>query len=327
MGIVKFIRMKSGNLLKNNRFLLIIFNNILKFLRLSKFNREQKKRILLSIFDYKELAAPIPFCPIENIREANFYGNVYMLRKYCDYYKGEFTMEHGLMYGDYLQKWYELNTVHKIITFSTRRQLLIQNKLRKESLAIGPYIHYCDSLLSDSEISELKDKYGKILLFIPVHSTSEGKNKYDIYNQIEKIYKIKKELFLDSVFVCMHHYDINHYKYHEIYEKAGFKIVTAGNGYDLNFIPRLKSIISIADFTLSNAVGTHTGYCIYLNKPHWIPWEINSNASPHDYARIAMVFRSCNLKITSDQWDIVSEYWGFNDIKSKKQIIDFLTEK
>ena len=29
-------------------------------------------------------------------------------------------------------------------------------------------------------------------------------------------------------------------------------------------------MIKLADMTISNAVGTHIGYCIYLNRPHYI---------------------------------------------------------
>lgn len=327
MGIKKFFRTKFGDLLKDNEFLLKIFNRILRLSRLSTFYYEQEKRKTLSILDYKGLAAPIPFCPLETIREANYYGNVHMLREYCNLKSedGKITMEHGLMYGEYLQKWYNLKTVKKIITFNDKRKNLIEKKLNKECLAIGPYIHYCNGLLTDKEISSLKQKYGKILLFIPVHSTQEGKNEYDIQKQIKDICIFKDKHSFDSVWVCMHFYDINNFSYHNLYEKAGFNIVTAGNVYDINFLPRLKSIISLADYTLSNAVGTHTGYCIYLNKPHYIPWEIDSQKNPADYNEIGDEFKEYNSHITSKQLDIVSKYWGFNEIKSKEEITDFIT--
>ena len=64
--------------------------------------------------------------------------------------------------------------------------------------------------------------------------------------------------------------DILNNIYPKYFEDAGFKIVTAGNLYDINFLSRLKLIIQLADFTASTSIGTHTGYCVYLNKPHFL---------------------------------------------------------
>ena len=56
-------------------------------------------------------------------------------------------------------------------------------------------------------------------------------------------------------------------------------VVTAGYIMDPLFLSRLKSIIQLSDLTMSNNVGTHLGYCIYLNKPHWIVRQKIGNTS------------------------------------------------
>lgn len=47
-------------------------------------------------------------------------------------------------------------------------------------------------------------------------------------------------------------------------------MTTAGHQLDINFLNRLKTIILLSDYTCSNSIGTHTGYCVYLGKPHLV---------------------------------------------------------
>ena len=67
-------------------------------------------------------------------------------------------------------------TIKKIITLNKIREKMINERVKKPSLAIGPYIYYVDSLLSVDEIKSIKDIYGRILLFFPSHSDVESKN-------------------------------------------------------------------------------------------------------------------------------------------------------
>lgn len=317
-----------GNAIKNSRILTEFHNYLFKILNSRKFYKEYHSRKSLSIFEYKKLAEPLPFCPHEFILESNFYGNLSSLKKYCgikSVNKG-ITMEHGLMYGNHVQKWYKYKTVSKVLTFSKLRAELIQNSFHKPAIDIGPYIHYTEGILNDLDFQALKKKLGKTLLFFPIHSTKEDTNLYDIQTQIKDISEFKAKFSFNTVLVSIHHYDILHFNYHKEYERAGFKVVCSGCGYDLDFLARQKSIISLADFTLSNAVGTHTGYCLYLNKPHWIPWTMNLSKFPPDYRKIFEIFRKFSLNITSEQRKIVHEYWGIESIKSPEEIFKILYE-
>lgn len=69
------------------------------------------------------------------------------------------------------------------------------------------------------------------------------------------------------------------------YMDNGFTIVTAGYQSDFRFLKRLKTFIKLSDFTMSNAVGTHVGYCVVLDKPHYIfsqkiSYKSDLNADP-----------------------------------------------
>jgi len=317
-----------GNLIKNSNILTSAYNSIFRMVNERKFDREYYSRKKLSIFEYKKLAKPLPYCPREFILESNFYGNLSSLKKYSGVQsigKG-ITMEHGLMYGNYVQNWYRYKTVKKILTFNKTRVSVIENTVCKTAIDIGPYIHYAENLLDEKRLTSLKKELGRTLLFFPIHSTKEGCNTYDIKTQIKDILKIKSKYGIETVLVSIHHYDILHFNYHEEYEKAGFRVICSGCGYDLDFLARQKTIISLADLTISNAVGTHTGYCIYLNKPHWIPWTMDLSSYPSDYSNIFDIFRQYSPIITSEQREIVKNHWGFESIKSPEEISKILCE-
>ena len=116
------------------------------------------------------------------------------------------------------------------------------------------------------------------------------------------------------------YYDILYTNYASLYEEAGFVITTAGHRYDLNFISRLKSIIELADATASNAFGTNIGFSIYLKNPFLY---IHSDSIVSDNSMVSEVltsFKDYNLKITEQQYSVVSKYWGFDSIKTPDQI-------
>ena len=54
-----------------------------------------------------------------------------------------------------------------------------------------------------------------------------------------------------------------------IFEDAGFVVVTCGYREDCHFLERQRTLIKLADFTMSNSIGTHVGYCVYMGKPHY----------------------------------------------------------
>ena len=73
----------------------------------------------------------------------------------------------------------------------------------------------------------------------------------------------------DTVLVCAYNNDI--YKgLLKKYERRNWYIVTGGNIYGEFFYNRLKTIINLSDYTISNKLGTHVGCCLFLNKPHTI---------------------------------------------------------
>lgn len=317
-----YLRRILASTLKNSYLLNSLYNICYKLLNRRKFLKIIKQRKKLSIFQYKELAAPIPYYPIEFVKDSNFYGQSYAIKEYACMRKLEYAIEHGLYYDDYIPYASFCRTIRKIITFSTHRKRVIQSRLNKPVVAIGPYIHYASPFLSATEIADIKKKYGKILLFFPSHSCVEGMQPYDVEKTIAELKAICLKGGFQTVFVNMYYYDILHMDYVKYYLNAGFKVVTAGHRLDIYFLSRLKSIIELSDYTVSNSIGTHLGYCIWMNKPHYI--INNIDLSLEDYKKIGSFFMTYHEVIQPEQYAIVSEYWGFECVRTPAELKSIL---
>lgn len=318
------IRKYFGTIIKNNKCILFLYNNFYKFINYKRYIIKITERYKLPISEYIKLSETLPYVPFEQIKDSNYYGHSFNIKKFAGLKHLNWSIEHGLMFGDYIPYSYMCKTTKRIMTMNDNRKMIIEKLSHKPTIAIGPYIHYADPLLTKEEFSYMKLKLGKILLFFPSHSSVEGEALNDIDNQIRIIDTIKEGRY-DNVLVCMYYLDINNHKnYCEKYEKAGYKIVTAGHQLDLFFINRLKSIISLADYTVSSSVGTHIGYCVYLKKPHWIINDSNIDRMPEDYKNIYKTFRNYSNTITDEQEMVASKYWGFNNIKNNNDMHDIL---
>lgn len=307
--------------LKNSFFILYFYNMYFRVMNKKRFLLEIERRRKLPVFAYQELARPLPFYPQEFVKDSNFYGQSDAIKTFAGVQKLGFAIEHGLYYDDYIPIASFYRTIRRIITFSIYRQKVIQTRLCKPVIPVGPYIHYARPLLNADAKAEIKKTYGKILLFFPSHSCVDGKQMYDVMNIIEKL----KELCLvggfKSVFVNMYYYDILHTDYAKYYSEAGFKIVTAGHQLDKYFLSRLKSIIELSDYTVSNSVGTHLGYCIWMGRPHYIiDDKIINRVNSKDYKKIGSFFLTYTEMISPEQYAVVSKYWGFDSVKTSKEL-------
>lgn len=302
-------------------FLLSSVYNIYYYVKnKNRFWREVNHRKYLSIFDYKELVKPIPFCPIEAIKDSNFYGQAYALKRYAGVEKFDWSIEHGLYVDDYVPMAARCKTIKRIMTFSDIRVKGLES-IHKPVVAIGPYIHYAECLMSCEEMNLLKKELGKTLLFFPTHTCCEGGVEYEVYRMIEELQKFKKQHGFDSVIVNMYYLDENKNSFGDMYVKAGFKVTTAGHQLDIHFLNRLKTIISLADYTCSNSIGTHTGYCVYLNKPHLIihPAQTLEQVEPL-WRDLWEAFEDCSSQSQIRQRILSRKYWGFDYIKSKAEM-------
>lgn len=312
----------------------------------AKVAQEIERRKNLSIFDYHALSEEIAYGPEERVIDNNLYGYASYLKDYAGI-KSDLKsyMEHGLFLGGIVHPDQYHWHFRRIITMSEARREILKDKIpQKESIAVGPYIHYAQALLNETKMQALKRELGKTLLVYPFHSAKHIKTSYDEDGFISEIKRVARDF--DSVLVCLYYLDTKDPDKVAAYESEGFKIVTNGHRFDRHFVARQRTHIELADLTMSNTMGTHTGFCVYLNKPHYIyKQEIKQQAaSLKDLKRMKVagaagnakkavaaerdffisLYRELSMEISEKQWEATADFWGFKDIKTATELNSFL---
>ena len=253
-----------------NKFAITLVNKVIRIKNKKKYLAEVNKRSKMNILkDYFEISKDLVYYPYDLIFDNNLYGISYTIKKYIkvpisrnlDVY-----FEHGLYLGNYISKDSIISFPKKIITIGEERKKYMSAMSEKIVIAIGPYILYAKSLLNDTEIDRIKREIGTVLLVFPTHSIKdlEVEYNYSVFNNII----LEEKVNYDTVLVCLFHLDAQNEKVVSNYQEMGCTIVCAGHKYDQNFLSRLRSIIEMSDFTISNSIGTHISYCYALGKNH-----------------------------------------------------------
>lgn len=176
-------------------------------------------------------------------------------------------IEHGLFFGDYVQR--DLNylpNIENIVTFGKYRGEILRKKFpNKNIITVGSYLDYYDSIHDLNSFNKLKAKLGRTVLVFPAHSISGMKRMYDeseLINNIRDIYSN-----IDTIIVCLYYVDFGGARKLK-FEKLDCLVTTCGHKFDNLFLNRMRCLIDLSDYTVSNKMGTHVGYCIGMNKPH-----------------------------------------------------------
>lgn len=322
--------------LKNSNVVLFLYNIFYRLKNKSKFYAENVSRESLSIFDYEALAQPIPYYPIETQRDSNYYGYVRALKCYAGVDKVEAALEHGIYLGNRITTAEGYRTTKKVIAMSENRvESFRVHNINKPIVAIGPYIHYAEPLLKPTQFCDLKKSLGKVLLVMPVHAAKGFHVTFSHQVLINFIQSIQAEY--QTIIVCVHFRDIlNNPQFVAPYLEKGYRIVCAGNEYDYNFVRRLKSIIMLADYVVSNSHGTNTGFCTYMGKPQTIVHDESLVKIHNSYTaevqrirdeqvlEIESAFANYSLTITDEQKRIVDKYWGLSLIKTPQELYSII---
>jgi len=325
-----------------------ILNNIICILiRIKNYNVKNKisLRSKKEIFDYKAISKPLNKYYPELIVDNNFFGIGYSIRKYCGLKKSlRAYIEHGYFFGSYVPEDEDNYWTSKIITFSEHRENYIKRKTKKEVVKIGPYIHYAKDYLTKEEFQKEKLEIGRTLLVFPAHAASGTTIDFDTQLLLSNIESIR--VGFDTVVISLFWNQAQDTEIVNIYKSKGYKIFSAGHRYDWFFLSRLKSMIKLSDITMSNGVGTQIGYCIYLDKPHWIARQEIKEIAFNDIGaknndtyieeeykvvkeelkEVEQIFAEYSNYITVEQKTIVNKYWGLDEIKSK-EVLTKLLEK
>lgn len=301
----------------------------------------QKDLIHIDFFDIEKLKNKLEYFPYDYYVDNCYYGISYHLKKYacCENYIDAY-IEHGIFFGGYLSIDERYNFSNSIICMGSKRVSDLTSVVNSKIHAIGPYIHYADNFMSDHDQKNLKEELGKVLLLMPSHSTSNEDSAINVDHFLIKCECVFENY--DTIVVCLYWLDLT--KYTKLYECRNIRVVSAGNKYDRYFLPRLKSIINLADYVVTDNVGTHVGYCVHLNKSVWvldIPRILPDLKAPYrwfqdkDYYEkackelsiIRSVFEKYGKKLSSCDMQLISEFWGLDAIKTPNELKCILNSK
>lgn len=304
---------------------------------------EIKSRSKLPVTAINELSTDIPLITGETYTHNDYYGHATVIKKFAGYppkQQIKAAIEHGPYFSDYVWE-KDLDAILPgILCFSTLRHTILTQATHKYIMPIGPIMAYADCSIDAEEMKREKLRLNRNLLFFPSHSTHWIDVDFDMERVCDRLDEIGKDF--DSIRVCLYWKDILSGK-DAIYRSRGYECVTAGHIYDPAFLDRLKTIISLSDLTVSNGIGTHIGYCIFMGKPHYLikstlQYTVASSKQNHDQARIAkneadiyfnMLYDSFNhvrSDITPRQYDLIDSHWGLSEVKSRENLKGILDE-
>ncbi len=229
------------------------------------------------------------------------------------------------------------------ITLGEYRKEFLLKQYRLPVYTVGPFIAYSEQYYNSKKLKDLKEKWGKTLLIFYAHNHEWLEKSYSNEEFIQLVKKQQKNF--KTVVLCCYWADVDK-DYVKIFEEMGVKIVSCGFRSDNNFMQRQKTLITLSDYILTNDIGSHFGYSIYLDKPVTFleTAVITTKSKEHLSDKAAWIIENnkkkiseyftaengtLNTKITQIQRDICEPYFGFQHVKTKEEIeaIFWLSQK
>ncbi len=290
------------------------------------------------IENIKALSRERPLNTVELFMQNDCYGYAHILKRYAEVdlnYQIKSVLEHSALVYDHVWKYDVIAPLPSIFTFSDYRFSFIRQFTNKALFAIGPSIHYAKCHFSDNELENLRRQLGKTLLVFLPHSSWSTFIEFDIEEVLSVLKSLEKEF--DNIMICLGWKEVLR-EVEKPFIAQGYTCVTAGHIYDKNFLDRLKAIILLSSHTLSFSYGTHIGFCIYLNKPHWVISGIKQKVNVLDKINKATAiykatplsknqvpyflsfFKDPRDDISEKQKELVDIVWGVSHIKTKEKL-------
>lgn len=310
-------------------------------LRYPYFKKEVERRAKLDILDYKEIAQPLPKCYYELLTDNNNFGIGWSIRHYMGSTKSYINalVEHGYFFGTYVQESEKNTFSNKLLTFGDVRKKHIEEVIKnKEVIPIGPYVHYAPDYYDENRFEQVKNELGRTLLVFFSHSGTGEKVSFDLDVLIEKINSIRSRF--KTVVISLFWSDINPVIEKRLHDE-GYLIFSSGHRYDYYFLSRQKTMIKLADVTMSNSVSTHLAYCSYFKKPHWLVSQkietkalnakgvINAaiadkiskdDVSKREGDEFRKVFSEYSEVLSCDQRALCDKYFGFSYVRTPEEL-------
>lgn len=299
-------------------------------------------RLLQQLSDIETLAAHRDLNTPERHSANDFYGHAEVLKKFAGWprktaIKG--VIEHSFaMNPDYIWDQDIKAGLPGLIVFCEERRRFMQAATDLRVEAVGPIIDYAVPVAPAEEADALHGELGRVLLAFPVHSIHEVNAEYNVISFREELLRRGRDY--DNVLVCLGWKDVQR-GLGDIYGVPGITCITAGHMFDPLFLPRLKTIISLADMTVSTNFSTHVGYCIHLGKPHAVidteivfvsptaslhardaacMEEVNREKTTSKYHWMIEPFLKYSTTVTPAQAEVISRCFGQDDLKTPEEL-------
>ena len=316
----------------------LVMHYYAKHVALENLGRTASSRDAVELLSWRAtMASKVSFSK-EVYRGNAFYGIGRVLREYCGApHSLKACVERGVYFGSYVSNAeLERSDLPALVTFGDARFNHIRSVSTVPVCRIGPYIAYARGFLDARHIAETRAELGKTLLVFPSHSIDFVGKRFDVDDFIAEIERVKNQMQVKTVLISLYYRDVLEGAA-SAYEDAGFVVVTNGYREDENFLDRQKTFIELSDFTMSNSVGTHVGYSIYLGKPHYLyeqtcvqvaATKTDAAEYENDFAESSCVEKSEVLRvfshysetITSEQREVCEKYWGFSHVLQKEEM-------
>lgn len=243
---------------------------------------------------------------------------------------GSFYSEHGWTPYEYHSP-SNLDTEQKLfLVFSNRRVAEWKKNNNIPVVNVGsPFVHFRHM----NKIEQ--DPHAKGTVAFSAHSGTVRIAEFDYESYGNALKSLPEEFH--PITICMHFDDIKHGR-DKRFKNFDFKIVTAGDRNDKNFVLNFYSILRQAKYTTSNSIGSNVFYAIEMGIPFFIYGEpavilnpdptVETLAPEREFINDTQYGKVCyNLfdtgpitYFTKAQLEFVEEELGINDCISPERL-------
>lgn len=286
----------------------------------------------LYIWIYSSNSSPLYINNVNKIRRCkyyrdvvidnDFYGHKYELSKTLKFDRRTY-IEHGLYFGRYFQDKLRNSFIDSVICMSDfRLEVNMSNSMKARP--IGPYIAYVQTATRRI----ISEKY--TLVFVS-HTGKKKSREIEYIQSITNWSSSVKKVSNKRLVFLLHPNDL------DLSSALDGVTTSCGLQDDRLFLKRLKSLIYHAEDVVVDGIGTHIGYCVFLNKKlvrvpalrrQFIKVIDDSSKTEH-------IFQSDSLRLSqlrqiedklplwqivdardNELWRICSDLWGFNYVQN-----------
>ncbi|MDL2279860.1 hypothetical protein LJC15_04265, partial [Desulfovibrio sp. OttesenSCG-928-G11] len=203
----------------------------------------------------------------------------------------------------------------------------------KPVVAVGPPIHYAVNAYAPDTITGEKKRLGENALIFPTHSTHLDTVLFDQKHLLSMAHEIKQKF--DTVRFCLYWHDVVS-GFAKPFLESEFECVTAGHMFDPYFYSRLKALLSVADHSFGNTLGTQSGLSIGMGVPHTIfPQTIRAFSESGEalptieeagLQTCQNLFLGQESVISREQHDFAQQVFGFAFVKKEHEMLALLEQ-